>query len=1321
MASLRIFLFGTPRFEKDGAPLAIGRRKVIALLAYLARTAQPHTREALATLLWPDHDQSAALKNLRRDLARLKQYVGDDALLADRMQIGLDFQASVWVDVAQFEAHLQQARAHAHVPQQLCQLCFTAVSQAVDLHKGDFMAGFNLPDCPEFDEWQFFERESLRQALGESLQRLMAWHVVQATYERAIEYGRSWLALDPLHEPAHRQLMQLYAWAGQHAAALRQYQECVRLLDDELGVPPEDETAELHEAIRTRQVAVPPPMRAPSRAAVDEPPLRYANERLLAAGGHGEVFLGHDVLNDEAVVIKRLRPELMVADSEFVERFVREGQALRQLNHPNIVSMLDMLEQNGRPTIIMEYVSGGSLRDLIQNSAPMPLGRVLDIGLELADALSRAHHLNIIHRDMKPENVLLAADGTPRLTDFGVARLERDDVKLTQPGAILGSPAYMSPEALRGESLDARSDIWSFGVLLYEMLAGRRPFAGEQVTAVMIGILNDDVPSIRHWRPDVPDALMHLLENMLVKERNGRMGSVRQVAAVLEAIRDGKSVAEPGLTAAQPLAGSVQRAMQPRINVPTPPTPFIGRDRELKEIVGQLCRPDCSLLTLVGPGGIGKTRLALATAVAVHDQFLDGVNFVPLAPLTAPNHIITAIADSLDYSFHDSSPPEQQLIDYLRRKQLLLLLDNFEHLHHPDAVNLVANLLAQTEHVVILITSRERLNIQGEHLFTVSGLATPQSALASWSRYGALQLFQQSAQRVRADFALSSDTLPQAIRICQLVQGMPLGIELATAWLEMMSLDEIISEIEYSLDFLETEWPNLPERQRSVRAVFAGSWKLLQPTEQKVLAGLTVFKGGFMRAAAREVAAAAPQTLRLLVHKSWLQHGEDGRFQIHELLRQYGVEKLAETPDYQREVSDKHSRTYGKLLQSRQPDLNSARQQAALKQIEAESENLRVGWAWALAHLDEREGWTAVLDQYIDGLFHFYDTRSQFRDGQQLFQEAVQRLQSATAVATTAERDRVLGRLWGRQGWFAFHLGQHQQAVDLLQRSSQLLLDQGAEAAAVFSLNYLGAVQRHLGDYEAAERHLQASLAICRRLGDRFGSTVALNILGQVAYLRGDFDEARRLCAESLAIKREMGDRWGMTFSITYLGTIARAQGEYDEAQRFFAESMAISEEIGDQRGVAISLNNQGDVAALQQEYDVAQAAYAKSLQIFESIYNLLGVTATQTKLGDLARQMGEFAAAEAYLMGALQTAQGLQMTPELLDTIMGIAVLWQAQGRVDEALQLLALVAVHPAGRQESRDRANALLGEKRPLRLSPADLDKELQQWIATILSPA
>jgi serine/threonine protein kinase/DNA-binding SARP family transcriptional activator/pimeloyl-ACP methyl ester carboxylesterase len=537
MERLKLYVFGPPRIEHDGRPVELNLRKALALLAYLAVTGQPQSRDALATLLWPEGDQSEGRARLRRTLHRLTQDVGDDILDAGPDTIQLRHDADVWLDSRAFRQHvlagLPAQPADALAPERVAHLV-----DAVTLHADDFLAGFSLPDSPAFDEWQFFTRESLRQLYGQVLEQVVSAYRSQSAWDTAIPYARRWVALDELHEPAHRTLMRLYAWAGQHSAALRQFQECVRVLDAELGATPEPETVALYEAIRTRQLHTPPP------APPDDPAVqpRYDLGELFAAGGQGEVFRGYDRQTGQPVAIKRLKLDLVARHPDMLARFVREGEILRQLQHPNIVGILDTFEQSGHYAIVMEFMPGGSLRELLSTGGRLPLDRVLALGLELADALSRAHHLGIVHRDLKPENVLLAADGTPRLTDFGMARFTHDQATLTQGGATIGSPAYMSPEAVRGAELDGRSDIWSLGVLLYELLTGRRPFDGSQVTPMLANILEATPAAIEPLRPDIPAALSALLQRMLAKERAERVRSMREVAAALEAIRDGRVV-----------------------------------------------------------------------------------------------------------------------------------------------------------------------------------------------------------------------------------------------------------------------------------------------------------------------------------------------------------------------------------------------------------------------------------------------------------------------------------------------------------------------------------------------------------------------------------------------------------------------------------------------------------------------------------------------------------------------------------------------------------------------------------------------------------
>jgi non-specific serine/threonine protein kinase len=401
----------------------------------------------------------------------------------------------------------------------------------------------------------------------------------------------------------------------------------------------------------------------------------------IGRGGMGDVYRAIDTRTQEPVAIKHLKAEVLALDENTVERFEREGEALRRLNHPNIVKVLASVEELGDHYIVMEYVAGGSLSERLAQSGPMPVDDVLKIALELADALTRAHHLNIIHRDIKPANVLIAEDGTPRLTDFGVAHIG-DLARITQTGMLTGTYAYVSPEACDGSMLDGRTDIWSFGVVLYEMLAGRRPFDENNLTATITAILSKPVPDLTQFRHDVPESLTNLIYRMLEKDRKRRIGSVRLVGAQLEAIMSGLDTGAIELEGSRfdTTASTLAPSIGPRHNLPPQPTPFVGREPEVLDVVNLLNETDCRLLTLMGPGGMGKTRLAIEVASRKVDDFKHGVRFVGLAAVSEVELLVTAVAQALNFSFPERHNPKEQLLTYLREKEMLLVMDNFEHL-----------------------------------------------------------------------------------------------------------------------------------------------------------------------------------------------------------------------------------------------------------------------------------------------------------------------------------------------------------------------------------------------------------------------------------------------------------------------------------------------------------------------------------------------------------------------------------------------------------------------------------------------------------------
>jgi predicted ATPase/predicted Ser/Thr protein kinase len=614
---------------------------------------------------------------------------------------------------------------------------------------------------------------------------------------------------------------------------------------------------------------------------------RYQLGKELGAGGMGTVYLGTDSHNQHPVAIKRLKNDTL--EPNLLERFRREGEALRELNHPNIVKLLDAFAEADQHYLVMEYVEGGDLNRLLDKGG-IPLEQVLRLSIDLADALTRAHKLDIIHRDLKPANVLIADDGTLRLTDFGVARIGQKQ-RVTATNVIVGTVDYLAPESLDGSNIDVRADIWAFGVMLFEMVAGKRPFTGETLTATLTAILTHPVPDLEALRPDAPIALIDLIYRMLEKECDARISSVRHVGAELEDVLQGRRAA-PITRFATTITDELE---PPSDNLPVQTTPFVGREAELAELAKLLDDPKIRLITILAPGGMGKTRLSLAAAEKQLGKFTDGVYFVELAPLADSTNIISAIAEATGFQFRGQGTPKEQLLALLRDRNLLLVMDNYEHLL--DGASLVTAILNTAADVQILATSRKSLGQPGEAVFHLVGMDFPHwEVFEDALGYAAVKLFMNSAQRAQPAFELTSDNINSVTLICRLVDGMPLGIVLAASWLAMLLPQEIANEIQQGIDFLADGIGQFPERQQSIHAVFDYSWRQMTEVEQNIFSKLSVFRGGFTRKAGQAITEASLQVLMTLVHKSLLRRNADsGRYEIHELLRQYGEEKLQQT------------------------------------------------------------------------------------------------------------------------------------------------------------------------------------------------------------------------------------------------------------------------------------------------------------------------------------------------------------------------------------------------------------------------------------------
>ncbi|MCB0131149.1 MAG: tetratricopeptide repeat protein, partial [Caldilineaceae bacterium] len=751
-----------------------------------------------------------------------------------------------------------------------------------------------------------------------------------------------------------------------------------------------------------------------------------------------------------------------------------------------------------------------------------------------------------------------------------------------------------------------------------------------------------------------------------------------------------------------------------QFNLPSEVAVFVDRVEIHAQVVDALLQDRSRLVTVTGVGGMGKSRLAVRVAhtilqkvaTSVPDNVdtpirLDGIAFVHLAGIEpgiqSDLHIATAIAGALEIPLTGTDSPVDQLLRALSDRRLLLVLDNFEQLI--PAAHFLAALLQAAPDVQLLVTSRSRLNLRGEKVFALDGLPTPsmpprgeETKPAQLTQYPSTELFLHIAASASPLFTVEEREAEAVVQICRLLHGLPLGIELAATWTRVLDVHEIAGELRQNLDFLTGAMPDLPERHRSLRAVFDQSWRLLSADEQEVLQALAVFRGGFTREAAQTVTGASLLTLASLMDKSLVRREESGesdgqtatRLMIVEVLRQYAEEKLSATKQ-SRTVHRCHAAYFGDYIFQRQAALESGDQPTALEQMAVELENIRAAVRWITTHFrSEPQVALGIIRQGANGLFNFLDIRGMFAEGAAIFGAAADAADEIAAdematdeMATddAAPNLRLRAALQARAGWFAFHLGRLTEADSRLTTSLGLAEAAGAPTELVFSLNYLGALKRHLGELNDATALLTRALVIADAEGDSFGASIALNTLGQVASLRGDDQQAIALLHRSLSHKRRIGDRRGMIYSLTYLGRIAEEKEEYADARGFYSESLQISHELEDPRGIALSQQNLANAALAQGQFSGARRLFQSALAIYRTIGSPADAALMHTHLGEIAAAQHDLTGAAHALGDALDLTAYLPSTPATVSALLGAVDLLIRTERGTEAGQILAAV----------------------------------------------
>lgn len=989
---LTLTCFGTPEIKINNTPHTLPTRKATALLIYLAMTARPQSREILATLFWPNSDTTRAKASLRRALTDIKKNIGPQWLHSDRKTVWLE-QTHLHVDVHHFQNLVTNSTDYAQQ------------TQAAQLYRSDFLHGFSIKNCYEFDEWQYFETENLRQTYAQLLDHIIINGLETQRFSETIPFARQRLALDTLHEPAHLHLMQLYAAAGEKTSALRQFSDCQQVLQDELGVEPMPAIVALHQQILTAVLPKPPQTQT--------------------------------------------RPE------------------------------------------------------------PTPT----------------------------PNNLL--ADSTT----------------------------------------------------------------------------------------------------------------------------------------------------------------FIGRQKELNDLQDLLAQPQARLISIIGLGGMGKTRLGLTAARQHTKQFPDGVWFIDLAPLQSGQFLLTTIANAIKFSFHGTTNIKQQLFTHLHNKHLLLLIDNFEHLI--ESAPLLSELIQNTQHTKLLITSRQALDLHGEWVYQLDGLSYPKHILPLDNtptaqlllaqpamNYSAVQLFAQRARQASLKFSFAENE-PCVLRICQLTEGMPLALELASAWIRLLSCTQIVKEIEKGLKILSTTQRNVAERHRSIWAVFESSWLLLNQTEQRLLAKLSVFRGSFTWDAVEQVTEAPLFTFFSLLNKSLIRTPSTGRYNLHELLRQFAATKLEEMEVDPAGINQRHTTHYTNWLHTQEPKLYGQKQTQALNQVANELDNIYQAWLHA-----SQQGNLKALAQSTHTLYSFHTIRSLNEQGNQLFQYAINHIEPHLTIATPQE-SAILVRMLVRQADFLYLTGRTQSAENLFQESLERATALSLEEELETAYRKLGLMAHLRGDFRKAQEMLNKALPLADKNNNLHTQGYSFMVTGAVALALGNYDKAEQMHQKSLSLYQQVKHDFGIIHSLRFLGTVAIRKHNYDEAHQFSQQSLDIARSISFELGQALAINNLGLIAQAKEKYDLAQTLFEKTLQLARDSSTKSVIAMALQNLGRLLCQTTTPATGLPYLQEGLKQAAEASLTPIALEIMVDMVAQLPSSHQGNTTQKVLQIAQTHPSRTWETERKAENLVAQ--------------------------
>lgn len=927
----------------------------------------------------------------------------------------------------------------------------------------------------------------------------------------------------------------------------------------------------------------------------------------IGAGGMGEVYRATDSRLGRDVALKVL-PVDVAANPERLARFEQEARTVASLNHPNIVVIHAIEDEGDKRFLTMELVEGQGLETLVTPGG-LPIERVMELGTGIAAALTAAHEKGVVHRDLKPANVMLTRDGHVKVLDFGLAKLAAPEsapgsqdtsldetiaTPLSSEGQIVGTLPYMAPEQVRGEPVDARTDLFALGVLLYELASGQRPFQGSTVGVISSAILRDPPAPLASLRPDIPSDLERVIGRCLEKLPADRFPTARDLLDGLQGVRRQREDTTTILVAP-----------------PVASTPLLGRE-ELLQTAATSLRDGARLLTLTGYGGTGKTRFSIELFNRLSRDYAGGAAFLSLASVTAPNDVLPAIATGLSIPEAHGRSALEALCTVIGERSVLLVLDNLEQVI--AAAEDIAALLSRCPALQCIATSRAPLKVGAETEFSLPPLDFPVASVTSavdLRRFPAVELFVQRAAKVKPGFAITDTNAAAIGTICRRLDGLPLALELAAARTRILEPSALLNRLDHALDLLTSGDRDLPTRQRTLRATISWSYSLLDASEQQLLRRLSVFHEGWTLEAMERICYddenrhRALDELGSLVEKGLVRVLDGGeRYSLLETIRAFSAEQLHAGGEVET-VRDAHAASFLRFAEQVAKDLRTTEQLDAMRRAHADNANLHAArrWMTSAAQAGDEEALEngLLLCGHLNWFFHIGGQHETARgaldtllalaaDHPPSRARALARLAAGMVSSVTGEWERSLDETRGGRddgdavgdreaaAEGAMCMGYANLGLGRMPEAGAALDDAIARSAGVsdflqaLSLSLKGMQVFATGDPDAGMALVKDARRIQERIADHEGGGVAQSFLAQMTFAKGDPTRSLELYEEALALFEAVGDIPEVARVLCEMGWTALATDDPQAALGFFSRAVATYEQVGSPRGTGLAL-----------------------------------------------------------------------------------------------------------------------------------------------------